>query len=319
MSFRAGIVGCGGIANLHAEGYINNEAEIVGVTDTNSKVAAEFAGKFGVRSYTNYQALIQETHPDAISVCTPPVAHEEIAVYALRNGVHVLCEKPMAFDLKAAYRMRKAARGSSAILMPAFPHRFRPAIVALRDLIASGKLGSPVFFNNVFCGPMFNMEEKWFTKKAIAGGGSILDTNSHSVDIFRFLIGEIADQKIVMHKHFKNTNVEDAGILSVKAANGALGSMESAFVAGMGMAVIDVIGTKGRAVYDYDTADELKYRLLDEQEWVVEKVDTGSGFTEEIAHFIGAIRGNHPLCCTVEDGVRVNEVIFRAYEGACLG
>ena len=316
MSFRVGIVGCGGIARLHAEGYVKNEANIVGLTDCNPEAANKLAEQFKADKFPNYQALIQETHPDVISICTPPVFHAEAAVYALGLGVHVLCEKPMAYDLKSAYRMRDAVRKSAAMLMPAFPHRFRPAIIALRDLIASGKLGDSVFFNNVFCGPLFGMEDRWFTKKAIAGGGSILDTNSHSVDIFRFLIGEIADQKIVMHRHFRNTNVEDAGVLSVKAENGALGSMESAFVAGVSVMYIDIIGTKGRAVYDYETSDELKYKLLGESDWVVEKVDPASGFAEEIAHFLGAIRGNHPLSCTVDDGVRAIEVIFNAYPDA---
>jgi len=198
--------------------------------------------------------------------------------------------------------------------MPAFRHRFLPANVAFRKLITDGAIGNPVLFTNMFFGPAFAMEGKWFTKKAIAGGGCILDTSSHSVDLFRFLIGEITEQTGAMHRHFKTTDVEDAGVLTVKAANGAVGSMYSAFVAGSGVACIDIVGTKGRAIYDYFTPEVLKYKLTEDKDWREIVVTASGGFTEEIAHFFGAIRGEHALSCTVQDGVRMMEVIDGLYE-----
>jgi len=198
--------------------------------------------------------------------------------------------------------------------MPAFRHRFLPANVAFRKLITDGAIGNPVLFTNMFFGPAFAMEGKWFTKKAIAGGGCLLDTNSHSVDLFRFLIGEIVEQAGAMHRHFKTTDVEDAGILTVKAENGAVGSMYSAFVAGAGVAYIDIVGMKGRALYDYFTPATLKYRLTEDNDWREIAVAPSDGFTEQIAHFFGAIRSEHALTCTVHDGVRVMEVIDAVYE-----
>jgi predicted dehydrogenase len=219
----------------------------------------------------------------------------------------------MAYDVAAAHRIRAAVEKSKAIFMPAFRHRFLPAIVALKNLLATGKIGDIVFFNNMFCGPAFAMEQRWFTKKSIAGGGCILDTSSHSVDLFRFLVGEIVSQNAVMHRHFKTTDVEDAGILSVKAVSGAVGAMESGFVAGCGMAFIDIMGTKGQIRYDYIDPEKLLYRLTQDKEWTVQTVEKSWGFAEEISHFVGAIKGEHPLACTVNDGVRCMEVISSVY------
>jgi len=313
MSFKVGIIGCGGIAGAHVEGYRANGAEIVAVTDVSAEAAEKMAAETGASVYPDIRALLA-SGVEVVSICTPPVAHEEAAVAALAAGVHVLCEKPMAYDAAAARRMAQAATSSKALFMPAFRHRFLPANIAFRKLIADGVIGDPVLFTNLFFGPAFAMEGKWFTKKAIAGGGCILDTSSHSVDLFRFLIGEITEQTGAMHRHFKTTDVEDAGILTVKAANGAVGSMYSAFVAGAGQAFIDIVGTKGRALYDYFTPAVLKYRLIEDQDWREIAVAPSGGFGEEIAHLFGAIRGEHALSCTVHDGVRVMEVIDGLYE-----
>jgi len=200
--------------------------------------------------------------------------------------------------------------------MPAFRHRFLPAIVALKNVLVSGKVGEIVLFNNVFGGPAFDMEHKWFTNKSIAGGGSILDTNSHSIDLFRFLLGEIIGEKAVMHRHFKTTDVEDAGILAVKGANGALGSLQSSFLLGVGTAYIDVIGTKGQVKYDYLEPDRIRYRLTGEDEWQDMSVTPSDGFSEEIRHFLGAVAGEHALACTITDGVRVMEITNAVYKSS---
>lgn len=317
MSRRVGIVGCGGIARYHLQAFLGEKATIVGVTDCNPEAAGKFAEEAGGAAvYESHQRLYDKARPEIVSICTPPVAHEEAALEALGRGIHVLCEKPLAHDLASAHRIGEAVARSKALLMPAFRHRFVPGIAALQELVASGKLGDLVLFNNIFCYPAFEMEDKWFTKKAIAGGGSLLDTNSHSVDLFRFLVGEIVEQKAVMHRHFKTTDVEDAGILLVKAAEGALGALESAFVAGSGVAFVDLIGTKGRARFDYSEPSKIRYCLKGQDNWNTQSVAESLGFAEEVRHFLGAARGRHELAVTVEDGVRCMEVICAVYNSA---
>jgi len=312
---RVGIVGCGGIARFHAGAFKENGVQCVGLVDNNAEAAGKFAAELGAaRICKDYRELIDSVKPDMISICTPPLAHEEIAAYALKRNVHVLCEKPLAYDIPSAHRMRAAARTSPALLMPAFRHRFLPANIMLRDIVASGEIGDVVFFNNIFCGPCFDMEKKWFTQKALAGGGCLLDTNAHSVDLFRFIVGEIKEQRAVMHRHFKTTDVEDAGMLVVKSDKGALGVMESSFVAGSGEAFIDIIGTKGKARYDYTDGDKMRVRKTEDKDWTVRPVKKSVGFAEEINHFLGAIAGKHKLSCTVDDGVRGMEVICGVYK-----
>ncbi len=313
MVVQAGIIGCGGVARSHLNAYMANNVKVVAVTDSNPDAANALAADIGATVCRDFSSLIEREDVRMVSICTPPAVHEEAAIHALRHGVHALCEKPLANDLEAGNRIRQAAHESDALLMPAFRHRFMPAIVAVRDLLRGGVIGDVVFFNNTFCGPMFYMEDRWFTRKAVAGGGCLIDTSSHSVDLFRYLVGDIVQQHAVMHRHLKTTDVEDAGILSLKAATGAIGSLQSSFVAGTGLAILDIVGTKGRLTYDYTEPDRIRHRTTSDDQWQILRVPVSSGFKEEIAHLVGAIQGHHELACTVEDGWQALSVICDAY------
>ncbi|MCK5844169.1 MAG: Gfo/Idh/MocA family oxidoreductase, partial [Victivallales bacterium] len=231
----------------------------------------------------------------------------------LKAGVSVLLEKPMAHDIESGRAIVAAAAVSDAVLMPAFRHRFLPALQKMKKLVDEGFIGAPVLFQNVFCGPAFAMKDKWFTKKVIAGGGCVLDTSSHAVDLFRFLYGEICEQKSVTHAHFEGTDVEDAGIITVKAENGAIGTMSSSFVAGDGIAFVDAMGQDGRVVYDYLKPTELRMRKRGEK-WETETVETGNGgFAAEIKLFLHAVENGTEPPVTAADAVKCLEVILNAY------
>jgi len=314
MDIKIGMIGCGNIARAHLRGYQENGAEIVAFTDINHDLAAEFSAKIKNSScFDNFRKLIDSGTVNAVSICSPPVAHEEAAVYALKHKVHVLCEKPLAHDVESAKRIVAAADRSGALLMTAFRHRFLPAIEKMRGLINDGTIGQPVFFHNIFCGPAPGMRNKWFSKKEIAGGGCLVDTSSHSVDIFRFLIGEIVEQSAVTHGHWAETGVEDAGILTLKSENGCLGSLISAWVAGVGAAHVSVMGEKGVLLYDYTKPAELKLQVTGNPEPNIIPVQKSDGFKEEIRHFLEAVKGKQKLSCTGIDGLRALEVIHSTY------
>ncbi|MBN1674232.1 MAG: Gfo/Idh/MocA family oxidoreductase [Kiritimatiellae bacterium] len=315
MTIRIGIIGCGNISKSHVRGYTANGARVVAVTDVNAEAARARAEELdAARVFDGYKALIESGEVDAVSICSPPVAHEEAAVCALAHGIHVLCEKPLAHTVESGRRMVAAAAGSGALLMTAFRHRFLPAIQTLRSLLSGGCVGKPVFFFNTFCGPGFGMKDRWFSKKAIAGGGTLMDTSSHSVDMFRFLFGEVKAQQAVLCRHQPEIDVEDASVLSLQAQDGTIGTLRASWVAGDGVAMVEIIGQAGRLVYDYGQADTIRAKTRGAGEWESVPVDKRRGFEEEIAHFLGAIRGEHALSCTGQDGLRALEIVQACYE-----
>jgi len=106
MGFKVGIIGCGGISRCHADGYKENGAEVVAVTDMSAEAAAKLAEETGAAVFADYRALLA-SGVDTVSICTPPVAHEEVAIAALAAGVHVLCEKRRR---AGAWRRRRPGR-----------------------------------------------------------------------------------------------------------------------------------------------------------------------------------------------------------------
>jgi predicted dehydrogenase len=315
-TLRVGIIGCGGIARSHADGWTKNGGLVTAVTDVRAEAMDEFVRDVAGDAETFQDALhlIDSGKVDVVSVCTPPVAHAESVVRALQNGLHVLCEKPLAESVERAREIAQAAEQSSAKCMTAFRHRFLPAVVALKQMLAADAVGAVVFFHNRFYGPALHMKDKWFTKKAVAGGGCMLDTSSHAVDLFRYLVGEPVEASAVMHRHFDDTDVEDAAILLLKSDTGALGSLASGFVAGDGAAFIDVVGREGRLLYDYLQPDVLKHKQRGGDGWETTPVQPSNGFVEQIAAFHRAILDDREPPVTARDGLRCLDIIFNAYD-----
>ncbi len=311
-TIQAGIIGCGGIAGQHLQGFRKNGVEVVAVTDVDEAAARKVAAEAGGAAvFADAGELLEKSGVQVVSVCSPPAAHEEPVLVALEGGVHVLCEKPLATTVESARRMEEAVGRSRALLMPAFRHRFLPAIRRMREALS--EIGVPVWFHNTFCGPAFEMKERWHAKRAVAGGGVLVDTSSHSIDLFRFLVGEIAEQHAVTHRHFEGTDTEDAGILSVKADNGAVGALTAAWVAGVGVAELRVMGREGCLEYNYAQPSILRLRRRGEDKVEDESVEPSGGFAEEIAHLLGAIEGKWKLTCTALDGRRAVEVLESVY------
>ena len=314
-TIKVGIIGCGDIAKSHLQGYRNNGVEIVAFADVDLEAAKKLAGgSKHSQNFTDYRDMIKPELVDAVSICVPPCVHEEVAVYALEHGIHVLCEKPLAHSVQSAKNICNTAKKSETLLMTAFRHRFLPAIVKIRQLIDEETIGKLVFFHNVFCGHNFGIKDKWFSKKHIAGGGSLIDTSSHSVDLFRYLVGEVTKQHAVMHRHMEGIDVEDAGILVLKADNGTVGALTSGWVAGVDMAYIDIMGQNGRIFYDYTEPEVVKVKNSGKADWKNIKVLSSNGFSEQIGHFLGAVNRRHNLSCTCFDGLRVVEIIQSVYE-----
>lgn len=159
---KIGIIGCGVIVESHRKGYEQNGLVPVAFADVSGERAAEFAAKTeGARGYGSHLELL-ESGVTAVSICTPPNSHREIAVAALERGIHVLCEKPLAGTLEEARAIETAVAGSDVAFMMAFRHRFLPAHQTMRKLIRAGGLGKIVLFRNIFGGSNPGMKDKWF-------------------------------------------------------------------------------------------------------------------------------------------------------------
>lgn len=150
---KTGIIGVGGISRTHHNGIVNHsEMELVGISDINEQVMKARAEEWNTKAYPSYQELMDAC--DVVVICTPPAFHAELTIAAAQAGKHVLCEKPMALELKDTDAMIAAAEKSGVTLMIGHNPHFDTDSRTMWDVFNSGKLGDLIYcwikMNNYF-------------------------------------------------------------------------------------------------------------------------------------------------------------------------
>ena len=133
---KFGILGCGTIANIHADAISRiNEAVLVGVADNNYEFAQRFAEKNGVKAYASYNEMLSDKEIDVICVCTPSCFHAENAIDALKSGKHVVLEKPMALNVDDADKLICACEKYGKLLTVICQLRFSKDVEKVKKLV----------------------------------------------------------------------------------------------------------------------------------------------------------------------------------------
>lgn len=198
--YNIGVIGCGKIAQLrHLPEYqANAAADIKAVCDSNYARAKEVAEKYGARAYRTYEEILALPDIDAVSVCTANFAHAEITIAALNAGKHVLCEKPMALDLKSCEDMVRAAEKNGKHLLIGHNQRLLAAHQKAGKLIREGAIGKIITVRSVFAhsGPetwsIDSGSNTWFFDKNKAIMGVMADLGIHKTDLVHYLTGQNA-------------------------------------------------------------------------------------------------------------------------------
>ncbi|MFA5858642.1 MAG: Gfo/Idh/MocA family oxidoreductase [Elusimicrobiota bacterium] len=313
---RVGIVGCGGIANAHVNGYAaNSDVELVAFFDTAPANAEKFMQKFGGKVYDSLDNMYSSDTLDAISVCTPPVAHKDTVIAALDKGINVLCEKPLAISVDDSKEMVEKANKTGKFLMTAFAWRFHKEIQRTKQLISEGKIGKVVMVRNSFAG-YADMSQKWFSKKEISGGGCFIDAGIHSIDIYRYIFGDIKNVWAKMRTVASSLQVEDIARVMVETPEGIVGSIDISWSTGIGPGVcLEVYGTEGTIEVMWSS---MRYRTRTEKEWTVEETKTpeDNPFRLETKHFVDVILGKTQPIVNGIDGMKAMEVTEAVYQSA---
>jgi len=312
---QVAVIGCGGIGGVHLARWAKvSGAKIAAVCDVDAATATRAATEYSAEGHTNWRALLDGYGLDIVDICTPPNLHAPLALQALDHGLHVLCEKPLARTPEEARAMVERAEARERLLMTAFCHRFHPPILFAKELIDNDDLGRIIMFRNRFSGYFVGIENRWFSDPEVAGGGSLLDTAVHSVDLFRYLVGEVQTATGKTAAFNPELRVEDSGICLLQAENGALGVIESSWATPGGRNVVELYGTAGACVVDYDTG-KTHYKTADMPVWETREIEGPDRFQREILHFCDAVRGLQPLMVTGRDGLRAVEIIAEIYAG----
>lgn len=188
---KVAIIGCGRIANsAHIPAYLKCEdVEIKYFCDIILEKAQKCVEKYGVgKAVEDYHEVLADPEIEAISICTPNMAHKFISIDALRAGKNVLCEKPAARIYSEALEMQQAQHETGKILNIGVVNRFNDAVNEVKRMVDNGDLGEIYHvyasFRRYRGIPGLGGA---FTTKAISGGGALIDCGVHFLDIVMYI------------------------------------------------------------------------------------------------------------------------------------
>ncbi len=196
---RIGLVGAGKIGQLRARSIKEDAAtQLASVFDVSPDLARQAAAGTSARVCTSLDELLA-VPMDALVVSTPVHVHDEACLRAFAQGLHVLCEKPVANSVEGTRKIVDAAKAAKRTLAVGFNLRYYPAIKFVREAISSGRIGTVDHFR-IFGGHdgLGSFAHDWEYKTPLTGGGAMWDIGIHMTDLARHFLGEISEVYGVM-------------------------------------------------------------------------------------------------------------------------
>ncbi|MFV1966611.1 MAG: Gfo/Idh/MocA family protein [Pirellulaceae bacterium] len=297
------LIGCKFMGKAHSNAWknvahffdLNVRPVLKVVCGTNDRVLAEFAAKWGwEETETDWSKVVQRDDIHVVDVATPPGLHRDIAVAAAESGKHLFCEKPIALNATEAREMLEAAETHGVVHYLNHEYRRCPAVALARQLIDEGRIGRIFHWRGAYLQSWLvdpNFPLTWHLRKETAGSGAQAGINSHSVDLARYLVGEIRSVAAMKTTFVPErpvpsaaagtfqaadssagekgkVTVEDAISMIVQFENGALGSFEaSTFAPGRkNYNCFEIYGEKGSLLFDLERMNELKFFSTEDPE-----------------------------------------------------
>ncbi len=319
-------IGILSIAHLHAMSYAHALTQIagiefVGLANEDAEAGLQFAEQFGTRLYESNEALLAE-QLDGVIICSDNSNHRPLTELAAQHTKHILCEKPISTNLADGEAMIDACAAAGAKLQIAFPVRFSPPVMGLKQAMDQNALGTVYSVKATNHG---TMPGGWFIDKARSGGGAVIDHTVHVIDLLRWfwntevteVYAEVGNE--LLHP---GLGIDDAGMLSFKLATGAYGTLDTSWsrpkaFPTWGDVTIEVLGERGIIRLD---AFKQQINLYSNQDGKAQWVPWGSNMDLGlIRDFVDMIATGREPSITGRDGLKALEVALAAYRSAGTG
>jgi predicted dehydrogenase len=226
---RAGILGCGSIAQKHAQTALalHDEIELVAFCDTDGSRAHMFAEQYSAghaATFTDHRAMFDRANLDLALICLPPFAYSDEVERAAERGIHLLVEKPIALNSELAWRMVDMAERAHIKTQVGFMYRFGAATQAFKMRFDAGAFGAAGLFSaRYFCNSLHAL---WWRARE-KSGGQLVEQVIHLFDTMRYLLGEpvsvFSRQTNFFHRDIEGYTAEDVSATVFSFANGGLG------------------------------------------------------------------------------------------------
>ncbi len=224
-----GIIGCGKVGDFHARGYqACGNARLSAVYSHRFERAELFAQRYGAKPCRTI-AEMAEAGVQAVSICTPHPTHAGVALEAIRHGMHVLIEKPLASSLEDCDAILNAAKQAGVTVGTVCQRRLYPPCIRVKNAIEQGKIGTPILgIVNMFGwrDEAYYRSDPWRGTWKDEGGGVLVNQAPHQLDLLLWYMGQI-DTLYGIHTNLNHPyiEVEDTAVAVVRFVSGAIGNI----------------------------------------------------------------------------------------------
>ena len=340
---RAGVIGTGWWAELeHLPGLQSRaDVEVTALCGRNPERLAALADKFGVPDrFADWRELIARGALDLVVIVTPNVLHHPMALAALNAGLHVICEKPLAFDAAQARELAEVAQARQRATLTFFTHRAIAAAAQMKRMVDEGFLGRPLQVSAMYFSASHLKEGKpasWRMRRAEAGTGVLGDIGSHLIDLVRWWLGDFASvcgqwQTVTRERPGGSVDGDESCSFLARLDSGVQCVVQaSKLVAGRGnFQRVELFGDRGSLIYEAEPGIDAHWMgrlwagrpdrvglepvpLPAELTAGLDAADNQQGRNEawrRLAEpFFAAIRGGNASSPDFADGAAVQEVI----------
>ena len=320
MNLKWGVLGAGSVAQRRAMPGIKKAegAELHALLSRDTTRAERLAREYGAtNAYTTVDALLADEALDAIYVSTPVHLHCKQVIAAAERGLHVLCDKPMALTPQECTEMIAACETNEVHLQVCFLFRFHSCFQQIRTWIDEGCFGTIIHGRMPFLKQYQLAPDEWRAQPEKGGGGCFMDLGPHSVDLLRYLIGEVNAVSAFYNTTTQNTAVEETGGIFMRFDNGAQAFTDLSFSVPHCDIVLELYGTEGTAWVYNDNGWKIKTYFEDEQQLIASQYE--DLYQYQFEHFAACVHNGVTPITTGNDGLRTSEILVAAYRAGETG
>ena len=298
---NVGVIGVGAMGENHVRVYHKiEEANLVAVSDVSERALKKIEKKYGAKGYTEYSELLENPEIEVVSVCVPTTFHHNVVMEAIKNGQHVLVEKPIAFTLEEAEEMIAAAKEAVVLLATGHVERFNPAVQKAKELVDDGVIGDIVSAFAKRVGPL---------PPRIKDVGVAIDLAIHDLDIMNYLFDEEVTQVYgSMNNILGDCEFEDHAEIMVNFDNESTGIIEVNWLTPYKRRELELTGTAGIISVDYIQQSIEVYGKF-AQDIQIKHEEPLKG---ELISFLNAVVNGTEPEITGEDGLKALKMVIAA-------
>ncbi|MCS7145371.1 MAG: Gfo/Idh/MocA family oxidoreductase [Aigarchaeota archaeon] len=321
---RLGFIGCGGIAQYHAKALTGDlGVDVAALSDPSREAIARLKNAAPIlrdaKEYTDYSSMIEKEELDGVLILSPHVYHREQIVEALRRGIHVLVEKPMVVNADEARDVLRMAESSRRVVAVAYQRRTDGLFNYVKRVAGPVGLGAPVFIE-------YQLSQDWtlFSKGTwradprLAGGGFLMDSGSHVVDMMLWFAGGLPREVYAALSSKEGWGAELFASITARW-DGCTLCMSLNGDAPLWSERLRIYCEGGLVAYLEELGSRSVWVLEREAQSLRRPVKEVPPSSSPLANFVRAVRGLEKPAASAEDGFRVALFKDACYRSAKLG